>query len=667
MNDQARIAQLREELHRHNHYYYVENAPRISDREFDELMAELMRLEALHPELADPNSPSVRVGSDLSNEFTQVRHSYPMLSLSNTYSRQEVEAFYKRVQADLQGEPFAISCELKFDGLSISLIYEEGKLVRAVTRGDGVMGDDVTENVRTIKSIPLQLQGDDYPAQLEIRGEILLPWQSFNALNEQRQAQGEQLFANPRNAASGTLKNKSSKIVAERNLDAYLYYIPNGETISDSHYESLQKARNWGFKVSTDMRRATTLEEVFSFIERWDTEREALPVATDGIVLKVDSLNQQKRLGSTSKSPRWAIAYKFAAERVCTKLISVTYQVGRTGAITPVANMEPVLLAGTVVKRASLHNENIIKQLDLHLGDMVYVEKAGEIIPQIVGVDTEHRTEESAEAIQFITHCPDCGTPLVKYEDEAAYYCPNDSDCPTQLKGKIEHFISRDCMNIDSLGPETTDEYFQQGLIRTVADLYNIKVSDIAGADRSREVSARKVVSAIERSKGVGFERVLFALGIRFVGKVVARNIARHFKNIDQLRTATIDQLLETEGVGKIIATSIISFFQNPRNIELIEALRQAGLQFEIVEAEKASNTLEGKSIVVSGTFSLHSREEYKALIEAHGGNNVGSISKKTAFLLAGENMGPAKLEKANNLGIRILSEKDFLEMIGEE
>ncbi len=667
MNDQARIAQLREELHRHNHYYYVENAPRISDREFDELMAELMRLEALHPELADPNSPSVRVGSDLSNEFTQVRHSYPMLSLSNTYSRQEVEAFYKRVQADLQGEPFAISCELKFDGLSISLIYEEGKLVRAVTRGDGVMGDDVTENVRTIKSIPLQLQGDDYPAQLEIRGEILLPWQSFKALNEQRQAQGEQLFANPRNAASGTLKNKSSKIVAERNLDAYLYYIPNGETISDSHYESLQKARNWGFKVSTDMRRATTLEEVFSFIERWDTEREALPVATDGIVLKVDSLNQQKRLGSTSKSPRWAIAYKFAAERVCTKLISVTYQVGRTGAITPVANMEPVLLAGTVVKRASLHNENIIKQLDLHLGDMVYVEKAGEIIPQIVGVDTKHRTEEGAEAVQFITHCPDCGTPLVKYEDEAAYYCPNDSDCPTQLKGKIEHFISRDCMNIDSLGPETTDEYFQQGLIRTVADLYNIKVSDIAGADRSREVSARKVVSAIERSKGVGFERVLFALGIRFVGKVVARNIACHFKNIDQLRTATIDQLLEAEGVGKIIATSVISFFQNPRNIELIEALRQAGLQFEIVEAEKASNTLGGKSIVVSGTFSLHSREEYKALIEAHGGNNVGSISKKTAFLLAGENMGPAKLEKANNLGIRILSEKDFLEMIGEE
>lgn len=666
MNDQARIAQLRQELHLHNHYYYVENAPRISDREFDELMTELIRLEALHPELADPNSPSVRVGSDLSNAFTQVRHAHPMLSLGNTYNRQEVENFYKRIQSDLQGEDFLISCELKFDGLSISLIYEDGQLIRAVTRGDGVMGDDVTDNVRTIKSIPLQLQGTDYPRQLEIRGEILLPWQSFNALNAQRETQGEPLFANPRNAASGTLKNKNSKVVAERNLDAYLYYIPNGENISDSHYESLQKARSWGFKVSDDMRCVSTLDEVFSFIEHWDTEREMLPVATDGIVLKVDSLSQQKRLGNTSKSPRWAIAYKFAAERACTKLLEVTYQVGRTGAITPVANMAPVTLAGTVVKRASLHNENIIRQLDLHLGDMVYVEKAGEIIPQIVGVDTEHRAQKGAEAVRFITHCPDCGTKLVKYEDEAAYYCPNDSGCPTQLKGKIEHFISRDCMNIDSLGPETTDEYFQQGLIHTVADLYKIKVTDIAGADRSREVSARKIVTAIAKSREVGFERVLFALGIRFVGKVVARNIARHFRHIDALRTATLDQLLETEGVGKIIANSIISFFQNERNVELIENLKEAGLQFEIVETEKASDTLAGKSIVVSGTFTHHSREEYKALIEAHGGHNVGSISKKTAFLLAGENMGPAKLEKANSLNIRILSEKEFLEMIGE-
>lgn len=664
MEETTRITELRALLHQYNYQYYIQNAPTISDQTFDALMSELMMLEEKHPEMADPNSPSVRVGSDLSNDFQQVRHEHPMLSLGNTYNEAEVAAFYHRVKDALGVQEVELCCELKFDGLSISLIYEEGKLVRAVTRGDGVAGDDVTENVRTIKTIPLQLHGEGYPQRFEIRGEILLPWNSFERLNEQREAQGESLFANPRNAAAGTLKNKSSKVVAERGLDAYFYYIPGGEAISKSHYDCLQQAQSWGFKVSTTMQKAKNLSEVFAFIAHWNTEREHLPVATDGIVIKVDDKEQQDVLGYTAKSPRWAIAYKFAAERVKTRLLAVTYQVGRTGAITPVANMEPVALAGTVVKRASLHNESIIKQLDLHLGDEVWVEKAGEIIPQIVGVERSEQSEGRGGRVEFITHCPDCGTALVKDESEAAYYCPNETACPPQLKGKIEHFISRDCMNIDSLGRETIDEYFSQGLIHSVADLYRIRVEDIAGADRTREVSAKKIVTGINKSKEVGFERLLFALGIRFVGKVVARTLAKHFGTIDDLQKASIEALEEVEGVGKTIACSVQAYFSQPQNVALIEALKAAGLRFEMEHQEKLSESLQGKSIVISGTFTTHSREEYKAMIEAHGGKNVSSISKKTSFLLAGESIGPAKLEKAQSLGIPILSEADFLSLL---
>ena len=665
MNEEERIIELREELHAHNHRYYVENAPEISDQEFDALMRELQELEARHPEMHDDNSPTQRVGSDLSSEFQQVAHRYPMLSLANTYNRQEVADWYESVSRGLHGSDFEVCCEMKYDGLSISLTYENGRLVRGVTRGDGVHGDDVTANVRTIRCIPLVLTGDDYPADFEIRGEILMPWKVFENLNAEREKAEEPLFANPRNAASGTLKSQSSALVASRRLDAYLYYILGAELPSDSHYDNLEHARQWGFKISEGMRKVRTLEEIYAFIDKWDTERKNLPVATDGIVLKVNSIAQQRQLGYTAKSPRWAIAYKFKAERERTRLLDVTFQVGRTGAVTPVANMEPVQLAGTVVKRATLNNEDFIRSFDLHIHDYVYVEKGGEIIPKIVGVDVDSR-EEGALPVEFAKVCPECGTPLVRYEGEAAHYCPNDASCAPQIKGRIEHFISRKAMNIDSLGPETVDEYYRRRLIRNVADLYDITVQDING-DGSRERSARKIVEGIKASVEVPFERVVFALGIRLVGETSAKILARHFKNIDALMNATLDQLTQIDGIGEVMAKSVITYFHTPENQEIVERLRGYGLQMSLSEEQLASATdiLAGKTIVISGVFQKHSRDEYKAMIEQNGGKNTGSISAKTSMVLAGENMGPAKLQKAEKLGIRIINEDEFLEMIG--
>ena len=670
MNETERILQLRAELHQHNQNYYVHHAPTISDQAFDALMEELMTLEKKHPEMEDPNSPSVRVGSDISQDFVQVAHQRPMLSLGNTYSRGEVEAFFNRVREGLDGEPFEICCELKFDGLSISLIYEHHRLVRAVTRGDGVQGDDVTENVKTIRTIPLTLPaGCPCPEEFEIRGEVLMPWQSFEKLNAEREAREEQLFANPRNAASGTLKSKNSAVVAKRRLDAYFYYVPTETLASPSHYDRLQEARSWGFQISSHIRLAHSVDEIFEYIDYWDEHRRELPVATDGIVLKVNNLKQQERLGYTAKTPRWAIAYKFQAERACTPLLDVTFQVGRTGAVTPVAQMEPVLLAGTVVRRASLHNEDIIRRLDLHIGDHVLVEKAGEIIPQIVGVDLEARSKrnEPGRPVTFITHCPECGAELVKYPGEAAHYCPNDTACPPQLKGRIEHFICRDAMNIDTLGPETVDAYFERGLIRDAADLYSLKLSDLCGPDGARRRSAENVIRAIEESKKVPFERVLYALGIRFVGKVVAKNLARHFRSIEALAQASIDELQEAEGVGQVIASSVRTFFLNPDNRCFVDRLAQAGLQMQVAETQLASTLLQGQTIVISGTFTQHSREDYKKIIEAHGGKTAGSISKKTSFVLAGEAMGPSKREKAAQLGIPLLTEEEFLQKINED
>lgn len=667
MNDKERILALRKQLNEHNYKYYVLNESDITDFEFDALMRQLQQLETQHPELADPNSPTQRVGSDLNQEFKQVAHRYPMLSLANTYNQEEVRDWYQSVQRGLQGEPFEVCCEMKYDGLSISLTYVDGQLVRGVTRGDGIHGDDVTANVKTIRCIPLVLPGTGYPHEFEIRGEILMPWKVFERLNAEREAAEEPLFANPRNAASGTLKSQNSRLVASRQLDSYLYYLLGDTLPTDGHYENLQEAARWGFKISQGMKKVKTLEEIFAYIDYWDTERKNLPVATDGIVLKVNSLRQQQRLGYTAKSPRWAIAYKFKAERALTRLDEVTYQVGRTGAITPVANMQPVQLAGTTVRRATLNNEDFIRSLDLHIADYVYVEKGGEIIPKIVGVEVDKRPAD-AKPVTFITHCPECGAQLVRYPGEAAHYCPNDAACPPQIKGRIEHFIARRAMNIDSLGPETVDEYFRRGLIHNIADLYDIKVTDIcAGGNKQR--SALKIVKAIEASKQVPFERVVFALGIRFVGETSARLIARRMGNIDALMNASLSTLMQIDGVGEVIANSILSYFRNPTNREIVERLRACGLQMSIVsdEAVPASNVLEGKSIVISGVFQHHSRDEYKALIERHGGKNVGSISGKTSFILAGENMGPSKLEKAEKLGVAIVDEDTFLKMIEGE
>lgn len=665
MNEKDRIQYLRKTLHEHNYKYYVLNQPDISDQEFDFLMHELQDLEARHPELYDANSPTLRVGSDLNQNFTQVAHKYPMLSLANTYNEQDVADWYDSVRRGLDGEDFEVCCEMKYDGLSISLTYVDGKLVRGVTRGDGVHGDDVTANVRTIRCIPLVLkEGSGYPHEFEIRGEILMPWKVFERLNAEREAAEEPLFANPRNAASGTLKSQNSRLVASRQLDSYLYYLLGDTLPSDGHYENLQTAASWGFKISQGMKKVKTLQEIYDYINYWDTERKNLPVATDGIVLKVNSLRQQRSLGYTAKSPRWAIAYKFKAERACTRLNEVSYQVGRTGAVTPVANMDAVQLAGTVVKRATLNNEDFIRNFDLHIGDYVYVEKGGEIIPKIVGVDIDRRPED-AQPVKFIDKCPECGTPLVRYEGEAAHYCPNDTGCPPQIKGRIEHFIARRAMNIDSLGPETVDEYYRRGLVHNIADLYTIKVQDINGSG-NRERSARKIVDGIAASKQVPFERVVFALGIRFVGETSARLLARHFKTMDALQNASMQQLMEVEGVGEVIAKSVIAYFHNPVNQDIVERLRSYGLQMQLSEEQinGASDKLAGKSIVISGVFAKHSRDEYKALIEQHGGKNVGSISGKTSFILAGDNMGPSKLQKAEKLGIPLVNEDDFLDMI---
>lgn len=667
MNEKERILYLREQLHEHNYKYYVLNQPDISDQEFDFLMHELQDLEAKHPELYDANSPTQRVGSDLNQNFTQVAHKYPMLSLANTYNEQDVADWYESVSRGLAGEPFEVCCEMKYDGLSISLTYVDGKLVSGVTRGDGVHGDDVTANVKTIRCIPLVLkEGTGYPKEFEIRGEILMPWKVFEQLNAEREAAEEPLFANPRNAASGTLKSQNSKLVASRRLDAYLYYLLGDNLPAEGHYENLQAAAHWGFKISQGMKKVGSLEEIYQFINYWDTERKNLPVATDGIVLKVNSLRQQRALGYTAKSPRWAIAYKFKAERACTRLNEVTYQVGRTGAVTPVANMDPVQLAGTIVKRATLNNEDFIRSFDLHIGDYVYVEKGGEIIPKIVGVAVEKR-QQDAVPVEFIKTCPECGTPLVRYEGEAAHYCPNDTGCPPQIKGRIEHFIARRAMNIDSLGPETVDEYYRRGLIHNIADLYKIQVQDINGTG-NRERSAQKIVNGIEASKKVPFERVVFALGIRFVGETSARLLARRFKTMDALQAATMQQLMDIDGVGEVIAKSVITYFANPVNQEIVARLRSYGLQMQLSEEqiEGTSDRLSGKSIVISGVFTKHSRDEYKALIEKNGGKNVGSISGKTSFILAGDNMGPSKLQKAEKLGVPLVDEATFLEMIGE-
>lgn len=670
MDEKTRILQLRDELHQHNYRYYVENNPVISDQEFDFLMHELQDLEARHPELFDPNSPTQRVGSDLAGEFQTVVHTRPMLSLGNTYNRGEVADFWQRVSEGLMGEPFQICCELKFDGLSISLHYEDGQLVRAVTRGDGTQGDDVTANVRTIRTIPLRLPaGGNYPRQFEIRGEVLMPWSSFDRLNAERERAGEPLFANPRNAASGTLKSKNSSTVAERGLDAYLYYLLGDGIPGDGHYQNLEAAASWGFKVSKDMRLVDSLEGVYDYIDYWDKERRNLPVATDGVVLKVNSLAQQKSLGMTAKSPRWAIAYKFQAEQAETTLRQVVFQVGRTGAVTPVANMDPVQLAGTQVRRATLHNADVMAALDLHVGDRVLVEKGGEIIPKIVGKNTDAALsrEGLSEPIAFVRRCPVCGSPLVRYEGEAAHYCPNDTGCPPLILGRIEHFISRKAMNINSLGPETVDDYYRRGLIRDAADLYDLTEEQIADPLASDRKGVRKILAGIEQSKQVPFERVLFAIGIRFVGEIAAKTLARYYGSMEKVAEASLESLTEINGIGEVIAGSVIRYFANPANRAFVERLRGYGLQMELGEQQKQaqSDKLAGQSVVISGVFQHHSRDEYKALIEQHGGKNVGSISAKTSFILAGDNMGPAKLEKAQKLGIRIMSEDEFLDLIG--
>ena len=664
MTPQERILELRRELHEHNRRYYVLNSPTISDYEFDMLLKELQQLEEAHPEMYDATSPTLRVGSDITKEFRQVQHKYPMLSLGNTYSKSEVADFYDRVKKSLN-EDFEICCELKFDGTSISLTYEDGKLVRAVTRGDGEKGDDVTANVKTIRTVPLVLSGGVWPREFEIRGEVLMPWSVFDALNEERSRNGEPLFANPRNAASGTLKLQDSSVVAKRKLDAYLYFMLGEQLPAEGHYENLQAAAGWGFKISDTTRKCATLDEVFAFIDHMDSERKNLPFATDGIVLKVNSLRQQKNLGYTAKSPRWAIAYKFQAERALTRLNEVTYQVGRTGVVTPVANLDPVQLSGTVVKRASLHNADIIGKLDLHIGDMVYVEKGGEIIPKITGVDVDARFM-LGQKVSFIEKCPECGTPLVRVEGEAAHYCPNDTACPPQIKGKIEHFVSRDAMNIDSIGPETVEMLFNYALIKDIADIYSLSPEDLMFLPRMGAKSAENVVAAAQASRAVPFERVLFALGIRFVGATVAKRLARAFGNIDALMSASLEQLTAVEEIGERIAASVISFFAKEDNRTLVARLKEAGLKFELEEETLQARTeiLKGQSIVISGVFVLHSRDEYKEMIESNGGKNVGSVSKSTSFILAGDNMGPSKLEKAQKLGVRLVSEDEFLAML---
>lgn len=666
MEAKDQIKALREGLEQHNYNYYVLSMPTISDREFDEKMKELQTLEEAYPEYADPHSPTQRVGSDLSKEFEQVVHKYPMLSLGNTYSEDEVREFYERIARDLN-EPFDIIAELKYDGTSIALTYEKGRLLRAVTRGDGTRGDDVTANVKTIRSVPLKLMGDNCPDMFEIRGEVLLPWAEFDRLNKEREEQEEPLFANPRNAASGTLKQQNPTVVASRKLDAYFYYLLGENLPAESHYENLQAALSWGFKIPDVIRKCSSLQDIYDYIAYWDAERKNLPVATDGIVLKVNSLRQQKNLGFTAKSPRWAISYKFQAERAVTRLNSVSFQVGRTGAVTPVANLEPVLLAGTTVKRASLHNADIIEGLDLHLGDCVYVEKGGEIIPKIIGVDVEARPMLMGDKVRFIRTCPECGTSLIRPEGEAAHYCPNESGCPPQIKGKIEHFVTRKAMNIN-MGPETVEDLYNAGLAKNPADLYILGLTDLLRLERWAEKSARNLLVSLEASKQVPFERVLYALGIRYVGETVAKRLASAFHTMELLEEASFDALIEVDEIGDRIAQSVIDYFADERNRTLVDRLKAYGLQMSVTEAVLAnrSDKLKGLTIVISGTFTQHSRDEYKAMIEQHGGKNSGSVSCKTDYILAGEHMGPAKLEKAAKLGVKIMNEEEFITMIAE-
>ena len=662
----SQIETLRRELDEHNYNYYVLSAPTISDIEFDQKLRNLQQLEEQYPEFFDPNSPTQRVGSDIAVGFEQFSHVYPMLSLSNTYSIEEVQDFYERVRKGLN-EDFELVCELKYDGTSISLIYENGNFLRAVTRGDGEKGDDVTANVKTIRSIPLKLNGN-FPDWFEIRGEILMPWSVFEELNKEREEQEEQLFANPRNAASGTLKLQNSKQVAARKLDAYFYYMLGENLPSELHSGNLMMARSWGFKISDATKVCRSLSEVSDYINFWDIERKNLPVATDGIVIKVNSLNQQKNLGYTAKSPRWAIAYKFQAEKAVTRLNSVSYQVGRTGAVTPVANLDPVQLSGTTVKRASLHNADIIESLDLHVGDMVFVEKGGEIIPKITAVDKNARETNflMGDKIHFIKKCPECGAALVRFEGEAAHYCPNENTCPPQIKGKMEHFVSRKAMNIDGLGSETINLLYQNGLLRNIADIYELKIPDVSRLERLGSKSAYNIKDGVEKSKEVPFERVLFALGIRFVGETVAKKLAFAFKNIENIEKATLEELTAVDEIGERIAQSVIRYFSDKENIELLNRLKSVGLQMSLSEEklQARGESLAGMSIVISGTFALHSRDEYKTMIEMNGGKNVGSVSSKTSFILAGENMGPEKLKKAEKLGVKLIDENTFLSMI---
>lgn len=660
----SHIEHLRKELHQHNYNYYILNSPVISDKEFDDKLKELQQLEMQHPEFFDPLSPTQRVGSDLSGAFVQAEHQYPMLSLGNTYSYGEVTDFYQRVQKALD-DAFELVCELKYDGTSISLIYENGKLIRAVTRGDGVKGDVVTANVKTIQSIPLYLQGDDFPQRFEIRGEILMPWSVFDQLNKDRESQEEPLFANPRNAGSGTLKLQNSAEVASRKLDSFMYSVLGDSLLFETHYQSLQSARSWGFKISDAVRICSSLQEVFDFIDYWDIHRKSLPVATDGIVIKVNSFAQREELGFTAKSPRWAIAYKYQAEKALTILHSVSFQVGRTGAVTPVANLEPVLLSGTVVKRASLHNADIIDTFDLHLGDSVYVEKGGEIIPKITAVATEFRNPEG-EKVRFITNCPDCGSELIRIEGEAAYYCPNEQNCPPQMTGKIEHFVGRKAMNIDGLGSETIQLLYSQGLVHSIADLYTLSVGDLAQLERLGPKSAQNICDSILKSREVSFEKVIFALGIRYVGETVAKKLARAFQSIDILSRASMQELMAVDEIGERIAGSVIAYFANEQNQEIIRKLKEYGVQLQSDTTEVLSlpALLSNQSVVISGTFTHHSRDEYKKMIEQLGGKNVGSVSAKTSFILAGSSMGPEKLKKAESLGVRLVSETDFLNML---
>ncbi|MBI9059326.1 MAG: NAD-dependent DNA ligase LigA [Labilibaculum sp.] len=661
----VRIEELRGQLHTYNHNYYVLSQPSISDYDFDMLLNELIDLEKQFPEFNDPNSPTQRVGSDINLEFNQVEHKYPMLSLGNTYSEEEIRDFETRIKKLIDGDVEYV-CEMKYDGTSISLTYEKGKLVQAVTRGDGVKGDDVTANVKTIRSVPLQLSGKGFPDEFEIRGEILMPFEVFNSLNEEREEIGEAAFANPRNAASGTLKMQNSSIVAKRKLDCYLYYLLGKEIPTRNHYSNLQSAKDWGFKVPSNTKLCKNIEEVIAFIKEWDEKRDDLPVPIDGIVIKVNSLDMQEELGFTAKSPRWAISYKYKAERVSTKLEKVTYQVGRTGSITPVANLEAVQLAGTTVKRASLHNADIIQNLDLHENDTVYVEKGGEIIPKIVGVELSERSAE-AKRIEYIDNCPECNTALVRKEGEANHYCPNEMGCPPQIKGKIEHFISRRALDLDGLGEETIDLLFQKGLIKDVSGLFRLTKEDIVPLDRMGDKSAERILNSIENSKQVPYERVLYALGIRYVGATVAKKLAKAIPSIDKLATSTLEELIEVDEIGGKIAESIVEYFSNEYHQNLVAQLKEFGLQLEkeIVEDENSSNTLEGLSIVISGSFNKYSRDELKDLIELHGGKNVGSISKKTSFLLGGEKVGPSKLAKLEKLGLEMKSEDEFLKMIG--